>query len=277
MKACSQQKGLIQVYKKGLVKSPENIRLRMFLASAYEMEQDYKNALENYETLIEKRPNVDVAVNNLVSLLLDHFPSKENTAKAVKLAERFNNSEQPYFLDTYGWALLQDGKPKLALPVFEKVTKLKSNVAVFKYHLGLAYSQVKKNEKAVSALEEAWVAGAKSNRFVEKELTIQLLKEIKVLGENSYPFCSRISDVLTYLDHTQPCREVQTPINAFFPLASSLLTETRDHDKHLDEPPEEIDRRPDDTPRRASMSRFDGKPRRSTRSTKGVPSNRLEV
>ena len=45
-----------------------------------------------------------------------------------------------------------------------------------------------------------------------------LLQEIKILGKNSFPFTSRISDVCQYLDRTQPIREVQTPINSFFPL-----------------------------------------------------------
>ncbi len=170
---------VIKILKKGLTNIPNSINLRLFLAARYEMEKDYQNALDNYEMIVKERPDLDVAVNNLVSLMLDHFPTKENIAKAIKLAKRYNNSRNPYLLDTYGWALLKNGKTKQALSIFEKVVSMNSDVAVFKYHLGLAYSMEGNNEKAVSVLNEALETGAKQELFVEKDLTQQLLKKIK--------------------------------------------------------------------------------------------------
>lgn len=169
----------ILVSQKGLENDPDNISLRMMLAAIYEKSKDYDKALENYEALISKHPNVDVAVNNLVSLLLDHYKTKENIDRAVKLAARFEKSEQPYFYDTYGWALLNGDRNDEALKVFKDVVAKMPEVAVFKYHLGLAYHKKNNKSAAIAELEQALAIGDKKGNFIEKEAVENLLKEIK--------------------------------------------------------------------------------------------------
>jgi tetratricopeptide (TPR) repeat protein len=169
----------ILVSQKGLENDPDNISLRMMLAAIYEKSKDYDKALENYEALISKHSNVDVAVNNLVSLLLDHYKTKENIDRAVKLAARFEKSEQPYFYDTYGWALLNSDRNDEALKVFKDVVAKMPEVAVFKYHLGLAYHKKNNNSAAIAELEQALAIGDKKGNFIEKEAVENLLKEIK--------------------------------------------------------------------------------------------------
>lgn len=169
----------ISVYKKGLENNPDNVRLSMMLASVYEQNRDYDNALKTYEALIAKQPDVDIAVNNSVSLLLDHFSTKENIDRAVKLAARFEKSDQPYFLDTYGWALLKSGRNDEALRVFKDVVVKMPDIAVFKYHLGVAHHNTNDNVMALAELEQALVIGKKSGRFVEQALVEKLLHEIK--------------------------------------------------------------------------------------------------
>ena len=97
----------------------------MLLASIYEIDKEYDKALEIYESIVAKRLDIDLVVNNLVSLLLDHYPGKENKQRAVELVKRFEKPEQPYFLDTYGWALLKNGNVKEALVIFKKVVSKK--------------------------------------------------------------------------------------------------------------------------------------------------------
>ena len=174
----NEKEKVVGVYEKGLKKSPENIRLRMLLASAYEENENYENAVKQYEILISKKPDIDLVVNNLVSLLLDHFPGKESAERALKLAKRFENSKQPYFKDTYGWALLHNGNFGEAVTVFKQVVSRMPNVAVFKYHLGVVYSKLNLNEQAISLLEQALEFGAKENQFLEKDLALQLINEV---------------------------------------------------------------------------------------------------
>ncbi|OQK17048.1 hypothetical protein AU255_03885 [Methyloprofundus sedimenti] len=169
----------INTYKKGLEKLPDNISLSISLASAYETSEDYDNALQSYEAIIAKRPDIDFAVNNLVSLLLDYYPSKDNHERAVKLARRFENSATPYYLDTYGWALLHNGKIAEPVKIFEKVVLQMPDIAVFKYHLGFAYLKAGEKLKALDMLDAALVTGSKQPVFLEKDKVVTLIGEVK--------------------------------------------------------------------------------------------------
>lgn len=168
-------------YKKGLKNSSDNVQLSILLSSAYEQDKKYDDALAVYESLLAQRPGIDLAVNNLVSLLLDHFSGKENTARAVKLAKSFEKSEQPYFLDTYGWALLHNDSVKEAVMVFKQVIVKAPEVAVFKYHLGAALHKAGDNSQAVEVLKQALVTGAKQDRFIEQNQVKLLLNKLKAM------------------------------------------------------------------------------------------------
>ncbi len=172
---------VIESYKTGVANIPNNYQLMLLLASAYEADKDYPKAIEAYEDLIAKKPEVDIAVNNLVSLLLDYAPSAENVQKGLVLAERFSESKQAYFLDTYGWALLKNDKLKEAIVVFKEVNTMMPSTAVFQYHLGLAH--FKENNFVES--EKVLKLGLKSSdmqktEFLEKDKVTSLLAELKI-------------------------------------------------------------------------------------------------
>jgi tetratricopeptide (TPR) repeat protein len=173
----------IAVYRKGLENNPDNVRLSMMLASVYEKNRDYDNALKIYEAVTSKQPEVDIAVNNLVSLLLDHFNSKENNDRALKLAAKFEKSAQPYFLDTYGWALLNNGRHTEALKIFKDVTAKMPGIPVFKYHLGVAYHLNRDDVAAIAELEQALSIGKKAGSFAEQALVEKLILEIRPTKE----------------------------------------------------------------------------------------------
>ncbi len=166
----------IEISNKGIESNADPVRMNLLLASMHEQSGDYEKALTTYNTIIEKYPNVDIAVNNLVSLLLDHFNSKENIERAVTLAKRFEKSEQPYFLDTYGWALLNSDKNEEALQIFKSViAKMPDPAPVFRYHLAMAYQKTDKKADAVKELEQA----LKTKDFAEKEAAEKLLSTLK--------------------------------------------------------------------------------------------------
>jgi len=176
---------VFESYKKGLENIPDNVQLSLLLSSAYELNKDYDKALKIYESLFIKRPDIDYAVNNLVSLLLDQYPSKENTERAVILAKRFEKSDQPYFLDTYGWALLHNSNVKDSIDVFTRVVARMPEVAVFKYHLGVANHKAGHIPQAIDALQQSLTAGAKQADFIEKLQAEALLSKLKELPETS--------------------------------------------------------------------------------------------
>jgi tetratricopeptide (TPR) repeat protein len=169
----------IAILNRGLEAMPNQVRLGVMLATTYERTGDYAKALETYDTLIAKHPTIDIAVNNLVSLLLDHFNTKENIDRAVTLAKRFEHSEQPYFVDSYAWALINSGKNEEALQLLRDVVKKMPAVPVFRYHLGMAYHKTNSKALAITELEEALKLGEKAGEFIEKEAAEKLLRTIK--------------------------------------------------------------------------------------------------
>jgi len=115
-----------------------------------------------------------------VALLLDYAPSTDNIQRGLKLSERFIDSKQAYFVDTYGWALLKNDRLKESVEIFKKVNSMMPNVAVFQYHLGFAYFGVKNYVEAEKILKLALLSGDKQNtEFLEKSKVNALLEELK--------------------------------------------------------------------------------------------------
>lgn len=164
----------------GLEKNADPVRMNLLLASLHEQSGAYDKALPVYNTILEKNPNVDIAVNNLVSLLLDHFNTKENVERAVELAKRFEKSTQPYYLDSYGWALFNKGSYVEAVEVFKTVVaKMQNPAPVFRYHLAMAYEKTAQKAEAIKELEKALSSAPQAGGFAEKEAAENLLKQLK--------------------------------------------------------------------------------------------------
>lgn len=175
----NEQDKAIEAYRLGLEKIPDNERLGALLAAVYEKQNDYDNAVKVYESVIEKNPKADVAVNNLASLLLDHYSDKSSMEKAARLSKRFGRSSNPYLLDTYGWSLFKNGDIKEAVLILEKSVSKAPKVAIFKYHLGEAYHAFDNNSDAIRLLEAALLLGKKEEgSFADKERAEALLKSI---------------------------------------------------------------------------------------------------
>lgn len=170
---------VIAVYNTALTNIPDSIEFTMSLAGAYEVKEDYASSLKLYEALLVKHPDLNDVANNIASLLLDHYPTKENIERATKLAERFAKSENPYLLDTYAWSLFNGGHYDEAVQALQKVIAKNSDVPVFRYHLGAAYHKTNHDTAATSELEQALSLGEKAGGFVEKKLAEDLLKELK--------------------------------------------------------------------------------------------------
>jgi len=145
----------IESLERGLKAVPESILLKMLLASSYEKFADKARAVELYEEILKVNPDHQAVLNNLASLLTDEFSSTENIRRAVKLTERFADSDQPYFIDTYAWALILSGKPDVAEPLLQKVTKMAPSVAIFYYHQGVGLSRLGRQDEAKKALLRA--------------------------------------------------------------------------------------------------------------------------
>ena len=170
--------GAKAVYQKGLQRMPKNVQLSLLLASLYEREQQYTDAAAIYETLLEENNNLDVAANNLASILTDHF-NAESIDRAVQLSKRFEKSNQPFFQDTYAWALIKQDEVDKGLGMLKKIINTAPNVPVIRYHLGVAYYKNGNIGAAMSELNQA-LELAKQNPgvFGEKKEAEDLLAKI---------------------------------------------------------------------------------------------------
>jgi len=173
----------LAIYKEGIGAVPDSIDLQMGLTELYEQKADYPNALKIYETLLINYPDSDGIINNLASLLLDHSPTKESIARAVKLASRFATAEEPYFIDTYAWSLVKTARYEEAVRLLQTLITKYPDVAVFRYHLGVAYHNKNDNSSAINELKQALVLSEKTAGFAEKNATEALLNEIKGVAQ----------------------------------------------------------------------------------------------
>ena len=166
------------VYQEGLKAHPGNIRLSLALASLYEQQQKYKQAVGIYEQLIAHNPELDVATNNLATLLVDHFPTADNFKRAQQLTESFSNSEQAYYQDTYAWVLLHNGDINGALKIFEQLIIKSPKIPVFRYHLGVAEYKDGNNSAALVQIDQAIEMAKQGALFPERKVAEKMKQEI---------------------------------------------------------------------------------------------------
>ena len=161
---------------KGLELDPNDIGLLMAKASYLERQNDLNEAAAIYRKILSINPGIDVVRNNLASLLLE-IGGQENIEEAAVLTKNYKESEQPYFLDTYGWAQFKTGNISEARKVLEKVVLMAPDIPVFRYHLAKVYLQQGDRTKATGELREA-LALSNKHLFVEKKDAQNLLGEI---------------------------------------------------------------------------------------------------
>ncbi len=171
-------KEAVEVYQKGLAALPDNIPLMVDLAQSYERVKDVDAAIDGYRKILQKAPKYDLAVNNLAALLADYRTDKESLQEAVKLVEHFGTSTNPNLLDTYAWVILKSGDNNKALPIMKRVVADAPEVAVFRYHLAMAYHLASDNVSAKTQLERALSLAEKQGDFTGADQARELAKEL---------------------------------------------------------------------------------------------------
>jgi tetratricopeptide (TPR) repeat protein len=164
-----------KTYQQGLQAIPDDPQLLLHLAEAHERTRDYGKAISMYERVLQKNPDVDVATNNLVSLLTDQRGDAASLKRARELAARFESSSQPVFMDTLGWVYYKSGELDKAVTLLKKVVEKAPSVAIFQYHLGMAYHKAGDDKSAKTHLSKAMEA---NSDFPGKDEARATLKQI---------------------------------------------------------------------------------------------------
>ena len=145
----------IATYKSALENIPDDTSLYARLAQIYERTNKYDEAIRAYEKILKLKPDDALASNNLAAILSDIRGDSASLQRAKDLAIKFENSNQPGFLDTLGWIYYKTGEYSKSIELLGKVVEEQPQIAIFQYHLGMAYYKSGDKENAKKHLSEA--------------------------------------------------------------------------------------------------------------------------
>ncbi|WP_151669216.1 tetratricopeptide repeat protein [Nitrincola schmidtii] len=130
-----QTDGALNTYSRGL-ENVEDLSLLALRASLLEQQGRFEEAIADYEAAYALAPNNAVIQNNLAANLLSMDPSEENVRRALELTRNFRDSEEPYFLDTHGWALFNFGEVQDAERLIRRAIEGLPDHPTVNYHYG---------------------------------------------------------------------------------------------------------------------------------------------
>ncbi|MFN0024849.1 MAG: tetratricopeptide repeat protein [Parvularculaceae bacterium] len=131
---------------------PDNDGLQILKADHLIAERRYDEAIAIYDTILARRPNDLIVANNLASLLLERDDAA-SIARANTVAATLKDAENPYFVDTYGWALFRAGDKAAGIAALEKAAAAAPGVIDIRYHLGVALVETGEADRGRKELE----------------------------------------------------------------------------------------------------------------------------
>jgi predicted Zn-dependent protease len=156
-----------QVIEQALSAIPNNDGMQVLKADHLIAEGKYDDAIALYETIRTRRPNDLIVANNLASLLSERDDAASHK-RAVEVAAPLKGVDNPYFLDTYGWAAWRAGDKAAGLAALEKAAAGAPGVVDIRYHFGVALIESGELERGRKELEAVIAApGAASARVAE--------------------------------------------------------------------------------------------------------------
>lgn len=158
------------------VAQPDPLALQV--AAYYERDGKPDQAIAEYEEIMHRDPQSEVAANNLAMLLVTYKKDPASLDRAKSLSARFSESSNPSFLDTYGWVLYKHGEAAASVLVLERVVAKAPGAPVALYHLGMAQSQAGRSAQARENLERAVNSGAQFAGIDEARATLDKLAKL---------------------------------------------------------------------------------------------------
>ncbi len=108
------------------------------LAALYMSQGRIDDAAAAYRQALKDNPGSDEAANDLAMLLVTDRTDQADLDQALSVAQRFDNSSNPYYVDTLGWVQYKRGDLTRALSTLGQAVNLAPSVAVLRYHLAMA-------------------------------------------------------------------------------------------------------------------------------------------
>jgi len=141
--------GLAQI-KDWLEKSPNDAATRSTYGLLLQNGGQKKEAIKQYEKVLESIPENIVVLNNLAWLY-----QEEGNTRAIELGEKAYRlaPKRPEIADTYGWILVNSGMPGKGLPILQKALVLAPENPEIAYHVGFALNKMGRHGEAEKVLQ----------------------------------------------------------------------------------------------------------------------------
>jgi putative PEP-CTERM system TPR-repeat lipoprotein len=134
-KLANDEKAALEALERGAKKYPDNADIRLALATEYHLDGRLEEAAQEYERLIELRPDNITAINNLAWIYHEKGDTRARAlaAKAYQLAP-----ERPVIVDTYGWVELHSNNTVGGLRAIQDAAVHAPTNPTIRYHLAVA-------------------------------------------------------------------------------------------------------------------------------------------
>jgi tetratricopeptide (TPR) repeat protein len=133
---------------------PENGGVLTTLGLVLGDAERWSEARQVYEAVLKLDPNNGVALNNLAFLLCEHGGDLDDALTKAQRAKQLL-PDLNEVSDTLGWIYLKKNLTDNALDIFKDLVNKVPAYAVFRYHLGMAYSQKGDKTRALKELQDA--------------------------------------------------------------------------------------------------------------------------
>lgn len=161
-----------------LAKQPHDTPVRVALAEAYQQAGDKRRAVQQYEEIARNGDSTAFILNNLAWLYHQLGDSRaEQTAKRAYDAA----PGVAAIADTYGWILLQSGKPHEALPLLKQAAAVGKDPSI-EYHYAVALAQSGAKEEARGRLVALLGRSADFDGAADAQRLLQSLSEAPASG-----------------------------------------------------------------------------------------------
>lgn len=151
---------------------PDDVNARWQLAQGYLNSGKTKQAIEQYELILQKGSKNVLVMNNLAALY-----QQEKDPRALPLAESAFKlkPDSAILADTLGWILIEQGKNERGLELLQKAATLAPKNPQIAYHYAVALAKSGNKEKARERLEALLASG---QAFPDKEQARTFLKNL---------------------------------------------------------------------------------------------------
>ena len=156
-----------------LKESPNDEVARLYFAEVNLKNTKFKEAIQQYEWLQQKRPDDVVVLNNLAWAY-----HQVKDPRALETAERAYKvkSDSPATADTLGWILVEQGNTKRGLELLQKAVTAAPKAPEIRYHLAQAWLKAGDKSKARDELERLLAGDAKFPQQVEAQAMLKQLR-----------------------------------------------------------------------------------------------------